>query len=113
LFQLITPSQLAQVAREALRAVQDQLRATIQFFLRIPQRAAAVVEDVLAHRFTHQTPVDRAAAVVGRAALAVRLETLRALLHRKATPAGMAMVQHFGKARVAAVRVRLVSMQRL
>jgi acyl carrier protein phosphodiesterase len=104
LFQLITPSQLAQVVQEALRTAQDQLRATIQFFLRIPQRAAAVVVDVLADRFMVRMTVDREQAQPVQAVFWEVQATRQALHPRKETTAVMVMVQHFGKAVEVAVR---------
>jgi hypothetical protein len=71
----------------------------------------AVVAPVL--QLIHQTPEDQVVAGQARVALAALRVILQALRHRKVTQAAMAMDQHFGKARAAAVRVRLVSMQLL
>jgi hypothetical protein len=98
---------LAQVAQEALRAAQDQLQATIQFFLRIPQRVVAQVVVAPVDQPTHQTPAARAVGVMGRAAVAVLPVILQALRHRKATRVAMVMDQTNGKVAVAAAQVRL------
>jgi hypothetical protein len=104
---------LVLAVREELPQALNQHQVAILFFPQIPQRAVDAAAVGLVDRPTHQTPEDRAAAVAGRVALAVQQVIPQALRHRKATQAVMVMDQHFGKARVAAVRVRLASMLRL